>query len=223
MSNSLLRCCLLALAGAALLGLTACSETDNDDNEYANWRQRNERFFATAMQTCRDSMAYYHRAYGEAWQEHTTWAAFLNYSEDADTLHTLSDSICVQIVRRGDATAARPFSTDSVRIRYRALLMPTEQHPEGFVADHSGTFASFARVFDETTAAPTTFKCSALVRGVTTALLHMHPGDLWRIYVPQGLAYGSTASSTVPAYSTLVFECQLVDTWRIGTVPTPWR
>jgi FKBP-type peptidyl-prolyl cis-trans isomerase FklB len=52
-----------------------------------------------------------------------------------------------------------------------------------------------------------------VVSGFTTALLNMHPGDYWRVTIPYQLGYGATASGSVPAYSTLIFEIKLVEFW----------
>jgi FKBP-type peptidyl-prolyl cis-trans isomerase FklB len=35
-------------------------------------------------------------------------------------------------------------------------------------------------------------------------------GDIWRIYIPYTLGYGTSNSSTIPAYSTLIFDVNLV-------------
>ena len=45
-------------------------------------------------------------------------------------------------------------------------------------------------------------------------LMRMHRGDRWRVYIPYQLAYGSSARSSIPAYSTLIFDLQLEDFWR---------
>jgi FKBP-type peptidyl-prolyl cis-trans isomerase FklB len=36
------------------------------------------------------------------------------------------------------------------------------------------------------------------------------------VYIPYQLAYGESASSTVPAYSTLIFEIAIADVWHPG-------
>ena len=44
----------------------------------------------------------------------------------------------------------------------------------------------------------------------------MHRGDHWLVYIPYALAYGSTKSETIPAYSTLIFNLTLIDFAPIG-------
>jgi FKBP-type peptidyl-prolyl cis-trans isomerase FklB len=55
---------------------------------------------------------------------------------------------------------------------------------------------------------------NGVVTGFGTALMRMHRGDRWRVYIPYQLAYGSSARSSIPAYSTLIFDLQLEDFWR---------
>jgi FKBP-type peptidyl-prolyl cis-trans isomerase FklB len=64
------------------------------------------------------------------------------------------------------------------------------------------------------------------ITGWATALMQMHIGDHWEIYVPYTLGYGTTNTNTtagvtnIPAYSTLIFDIRLVAYWRAdGDVP----
>ena len=206
-----------------VLAFTACSETDDEESEYSNWKSRNENYFQMMMNTAHDSIKYAKDQYGTAWEEQCNWRTYLSYSQQVDTTHITADSICVQILRRGSGLGTSPLATDSVRINYRTMLIYTKEHPAGLVVDHSGLFSSFESVFDRNIARPSTFKVSALCRGVATALLYMKPGDLWRLYMPSQLAYGTKKQGSIPAHSTLVFEMDLVDTWPMGTTPTPWH
>jgi FKBP-type peptidyl-prolyl cis-trans isomerase len=49
------------------------------------------------------------------------------------------------------------------------------------------------------------------IRGFSFALQNMVIGDKWEIYIPYNLGYGSTSSSTMKAYSNLIFELELVE------------
>lgn len=57
----------------------------------------------------------------------------------------------------------------------------------------------------------TNFQVNNVVGGMTIALTNMHVGDSVRVVMPADLGYGSKASKTVPAYSTLLFNIKLVD------------
>lgn len=91
------------------------------------------------------------------------------------------------------------------------------------VFDHSGLYEDFERVFNPATARPITMAVSSSIRGMATALQHMHIGDLWRIYVPYQLGYSSTAQDEIPAYSTLIFEVQLKAYCRKGSSLPEWN
>ena len=42
------------------------------------------------------------------------------------------------------------------------------------------------------------------------ALQKMHVGDKWIIYIPYTMGYGNKSVDSIPAYSTLVFEVELL-------------
>ena len=94
-------------------------------------------------------------------------------------------------------------------MHYAGRLLPSLSYPQGYQFD-----SSFSGTFDPGLDTPAKFWAGGLVKGFTTALVHMHRGDRWRIYIPYQLAYGSTARTSVPAYSTLIFDLQLEDFWR---------
>jgi FKBP-type peptidyl-prolyl cis-trans isomerase len=48
-----------------------------------------------------------------------------------------------------------------------------------------------------------------VIEGWSLALENMHVGDKWRVYIPYNLGYGSTGTTDIPAYSTLIFEIYL--------------
>ena len=112
------------------------------------------------------------------------------------------------MVARGEG-AGCPLYTDSVKVNYVGRLMPTQSYEDGLVFDHSGLYAEDDYVFNPQLSQPASFLVSNLIEGYTTALLHMHVGDRWRIFIPQELGYTSISTKVIPAYSTLVFDLQL--------------
>ena len=54
-------------------------------------------------------------------------------------------------------------------------------------------------------------KVAGTVNGFATALMRMHRGDTWLVYIPYSLGYGASEQSSVPAYSTLIFMITLYD------------
>lgn len=57
---------------------------------------------------------------------------------------------------------------------------------------------------------PKHFACVMFIEGWQLALRQMHIGDRWIIYIPYTLGYGSRASGPIPAFSTLIFEVELL-------------
>ena len=57
---------------------------------------------------------------------------------------------------------------------------------------------------------PEAFRVNGLIEGFQIALLNMRVGDRWIVYIPYGLGYGKRASGPIPAFSTLVFEIELI-------------
>ena len=57
---------------------------------------------------------------------------------------------------------------------------------------------------------PEAFRLCEVIDGWQLALQQMHVGDKWVIYIPYELGYGNKASGPIPAFSTLVFEVELL-------------
>ena len=77
--------------------------------------------------------------------------------------------------------------------------------------------------FSIATAATARQLVSNLVDGYATALQHMHRGDYWRVYIPSDLGYGASGSGTsVPGYSTLIFDLLLVEYCSAGETLPAW-
>lgn len=63
-------------------------------------------------------------------------------------------------------------------------------------------------VKDPVTEVTTTY--GSVISGWTVALQHMVEGDKYEVWIPQELAYGASGSGSIPGYSTLIFEIELV-------------
>lgn len=57
---------------------------------------------------------------------------------------------------------------------------------------------------------PATFGLSQVIKGWTEILQLMPVGSKWRVYIPFDLAYGARAQGKIPAFSTLIFEIELL-------------
>ncbi len=125
-----------------------------------------------------------------------------------------ADYIVVRVLKEGKGSGC-PMYTDSVKVSYLGRLLGTDTYPAGYVFDKT-----FEGTYDKATAQVTTNLASGWIDGFTTAVLKMHIGDHWLVYIPYQLAYGSTqsSSSVIPAYSMLRFEIVLDSYYRPGQV-----
>lgn len=190
---------LLCAATAPVL-LSSCSETDDTENDFADWQNRNNEYFSAIYETAKADVS-------------GKWLVLKNYSLNDNVAGDATNSIVVEKIVNGTGSGC-PMYSDSVLINYRGRLMPSDAYPDGYVFDESYNGDN-----DTTTAKPSQMYVGGLVDGMTTALQHMHIGDKWRIYIPYRLGYGTAAQSSIPAYSTLVFDVRLVAYYRAGTKP----
>ena len=89
----------------------------------------------------------------------------------------------------------------------------TQPGPRSIVTCHYRGSTIGGKVFDETFSkgCPAAFRVNELISGFQIALVNMHIGDHWRVYIPSDMGYGSRgAGSDIPGGSTLIFEIQLL-------------
>ena len=59
---------------------------------------------------------------------------------------------------------------------------------------------------------PPAFRVNELITGWQVALVNMHIGDVWELYVPAAAGYGERgAGRDIPGHSTLIFRIELLD------------
>ena len=124
--------------------------------------------------------------------------------------------IIAHVEQAGTGTTS-PLYSDSVSMHYMGRLIPSTTYTSGLIFDKSWS----SDTFNATTSRPNHSsiglsydaqgKSASLVDGFTTALMSMHRGDHWTVYIPYQLGYGATSAGLVPAYSTLIFDLRLVD------------
>ena len=87
----------------------------------------------------------------------------------------------------------KPKATDKVKVHYHGTLT-------------NGT------VFDSSVDRnePITFGLTQVIAGWTEALQLMPVGSKFKLYIPQQLGYGSQQAGSIPPYSTLIFEVELL-------------
>ena len=181
-------CCALALL------MVSCSTESDTVEEYPDWQNRNEAYFKLVSDSAKTAIA----------SGSTEWKYIANYTRNDSVATNWDEYIVVKVLEEG-AGEGCPLYTDSVKVHYRGRLLPSTSYQDGYVFDKSFT----DDVLDVDVAAPTHFLVSGLIQGMTTALLNMHVGDHWLVYIPYSLAYGTSGTTGIPGYSTLIFEMQL--------------
>lgn len=108
---------------------------------------------------------------------------------------------------------ATPYFTDKVKVLYTGWYKNSWSQPDSYT-DNKGNLIQNKIIFDSTgnrNDIPSIFAVNGVVDGFSTALQHMQVGDKWEVWIPWELGYGKAGSGRIPAYTTLVFEIELVD------------
>ena len=164
---------IMALAG--IISMTSCSESDEEE-EFANWQSKNESYFTQI----------YTQAETAIKSGDNSWKIIPVYSKDATAAKYMSDYIVAHVETEGTGTES-PIYSDQVRVHYRGNFIPSKSHSNGFQFDSSWTGE-----YNLKTMMPSSFSVSGTILGFTTALMNMHKGDRWTVYVPYNLAYGTS-------------------------------
>ncbi len=205
----------LSVIGALVLALsfTACSETDDSVEEYPNWQSKNDAFFTAKYNAAKQAIA----------AGSTSWKIFKAYTKNYSTTGNPTDYIVVKVIEEGTGSGC-PLYTDTVRVHYKGWLLSSTSYTDSGDSELGKVFDTSwnATQFNPQTSVPTKFGVAGLIDGFSTALQHMHIGDRWKVYVPYQLGYNTTESSSVPAYSVLVYDMMLAAYYRPGTVVPAW-
>jgi FKBP-type peptidyl-prolyl cis-trans isomerase len=119
--------------------------------------------------------------------------AFLTENSLKDTVIVSETGLQYEILEEGDGP--KPSADDIVLVNYEGRLM------DGTIFDSSYARGESAE-----------FSLDMVVDGWSEGLQLMNVGSKYRLIMPSKLAYGeSGAGSTIPPYSPLIFEVELLD------------
>lgn len=185
---------LLLLGG--ILFFTSCEE-GADEGDTADWQKKNTAYI--------DSIAVVAHANSDG-----TWRVIPETG--LSEAHKWGNDSCVfcKVLQAGTGVE-HPAYNDSVKVNYRGRLIPTGEYPDGFIFD-----SSYDGEFEPDFDVPVTFSLAKVVSGFRTAVQQMVVGDTWRVYIPANLAYKGDITGGIPAYSTLIFDINLVSFRPIG-------
>lgn len=145
-------------------------------------------------------------------------AQFAKISADSRYTRLNSESAAGYIMYReinSGTGQESPLFTDKVKVLYTGWFKYDWEKGDTY-QDEKGQTVTNKIVFDSTenrNNIPSTFNVNGVIDGYRTALQNMKVGDKWEIWIPWRLGYGDVKSSgsNIEAYSTLVFEVELVD------------
>ncbi len=117
---------------------------------------------------------------------------FLAENAKRDSVVVLPSGLQYQVLTAGTGEIAK--ATDKVRVKYEGRLI------DGTVFDSTARHGG----------QPAVFSPGQVIKGWTEALTLMPAGSKWRLFIPQELAYGARATGSIPAYSTLIFDVEVL-------------
>ena len=104
------------------LFLASCSESDNTTNEWENWKQKNDTYWATLYTQAKQRIA----SGDSSWKIFPKWSMSNQSPTNAGTALTndSTDCIIVHVEAEGEGTQT-PNYTDTVQIHYLGRLIPS--------------------------------------------------------------------------------------------------
>lgn len=172
----------------AVLFISSCSDDDNDTSDEV-WKLKNE----------------------QALEE-------IAHNPEYTELKSLSNagSIYYKVLKAGEAGGKRPLHTSRAEVYYKGMFAVTDEEKgitKGDVFD-SKLFddgAPFRVAMSASVANSSSLNgYSTVITGWIDALQYMVVGDKWEVWIPYQLGYGEIASGSIPAYSVLCFEIELI-------------
>lgn len=117
---------------------------------------------------------------------------FLAENATKEGIQITESGLQYEILKEGKGP--KPTATDRVKVHYHGTLI------DGTVFDSSVQRGE-----------PATFGVQQVIPGWTEALQMMPVGSKWKLYIPQNLAYGDREAGSIPPFSTLIFEVELLE------------
>lgn len=116
---------------------------------------------------------------------------FLDKNKTAEGVQVTASGL--QYKHNVEGSGAQPDADDEVTVHYEGRLI------DGTIFDSSIKRGE-----------PATFGLNQVIPGWTEGLQLMKEGGKATLYIPQNLGYGAQDMGTIPAFSTLVFEVELI-------------
>ncbi len=117
---------------------------------------------------------------------------FLSENAKKEGVQVTESGLQYEIIEEGNGET--PLASDVVKVHYHGTLL------DGTVFDSSVDRGE-----------PIEFPVNGVIKGWQEALQLMPVGSKFKVYIPQELAYGAQGAGTIPPYSALIFDIELID------------
>ena len=117
--------------------------------------------------------------------------AFLVANQEREGVKVTDSGLQYEVIKMGKGK--KPAATDRVKVHYHGTLI------DGTVFDSSVERGE-----------PIVFGLNQVIPGWTEGVQLMPVGSKFKFYIPQELGYGAQSAGTIPPYSTLIFEVELL-------------
>ena len=132
------------------------------------------------------------KKYGE---NKTKGAEYIKKFSEGKDVKTLPSGVAYRVLTPGKEDGATPTASDTVKVNYKGHLIDSEE--------------PFDSSYDR--GEPAVFPVDGVIPGWTEMLQQMKEGEKVEVVIPFDKAYGENGSGrTIPPYSTLVFEVELL-------------
>lgn len=118
--------------------------------------------------------------------------AFLAVNKLKDSVQVTPSGLQYKVLVMGNGEM--PKATDRVKVNYRGTLIDGTEFDSSYKRNE-----------------PLTINANRVIAGWTEALTMMPVGSKWMLYIPQELGYGSREAGSIPPFSTLIFEVELLE------------
>lgn len=115
----------------------------------------------------------------------------LELHEDSE-IKELPCGVLYRVLEEGNG-GNKPRANSVVSVHYRGMLINGREFDNSWKRN-----------------CPEAFRLNEVIEGWQIALQYMSAGDRWMIYIPYSVGYGTRGDSTIPGYSTLIFEVHLL-------------
>jgi FKBP-type peptidyl-prolyl cis-trans isomerase len=117
---------------------------------------------------------------------------FLEANAKREGVQVTASGLQYQVIEEGEGE--KPVASSKVTTHYRGTLLNGEEFDSSYKRGE-----------------PISFSLGQVIPGWTEGLQLMNKGAKYRLFIPQNLAYGARNAGSIPAYSTLIFDIELID------------